>query len=63
MRLMRSVLIALLLLATACQVKAQDDPEYRMEIGGGLALAAYEGDFNGSILKGWQPRLAICSRI
>lgn len=34
---------------------AQDEPEYRMEIGGGLALTAYEGDFNGNLLKQLQP--------
>lgn len=31
---------------------AQSDPEYRMEIGGGLGLTTYEGDFNGAILSG-----------
>ncbi len=34
---------------------AQDEPEYRMEIGGGLALTAYEGDFNGNLLRQLQP--------
>ena len=41
---------------------AQDDPEYRMEIGGGLALTTYEGDFNGSLLKGMQPRMALLAK-
>ncbi len=41
---------------------AQDEPEYRMEIGGGLGLAAYEGDFNGKVLKGMQPRLALLAK-
>lgn len=31
-------------------VQAQEDPEYRMEVGAGGALVCYEGDFNGSIL-------------
>ena len=41
---------------------AQDEPEYRMEIGGGAGLAAYEGDFNGSLLKGMQPRVALLAK-
>ena len=36
-------------------MSAQDEPEYRMEIGGGLALTAYEGDFNGNLLRQLQP--------
>lgn len=34
---------------------AQDEPEYRLELGAGAGLMAYEGDFNGSIFKGMQP--------
>jgi hypothetical protein len=34
---------------------AQDEPEYRMEIGGGAGLMAYQGDFCGSLLKEMQP--------
>ena len=34
---------------------AQDDPEYRMEIGGGAGLMTYLGDFNGSLLSNMQP--------
>ncbi len=58
-RMMICTAVILFLASFSNKATAQDDPEYRMEIGGGLALAAYEGDFNGSILKGWQPRLAI----
>ena len=43
-------------------INAQDDPEYRMEIGGGLGLAAYQGDFNGSLLKGMQPMAAVVAK-
>jgi hypothetical protein len=41
---------------------AQNDPEFRMEIGGGLALAAYEGDFNSSVVKGMQPMGAVVAK-
>ena len=42
-------------LSPLCTISAQDEPEYRAEIGGGAGLVAYEGDFNGSLLKGMQP--------
>ena len=35
--------------------QAQDDPEYKMEIGAGAGMVAYTGDFNGNLLKGMQP--------
>lgn len=31
--------------------KAQEDPEYRMEIGVGGGLMGYLGDFNGNLTK------------
>ena len=41
---------------------AQDDPEYRMEIGGGLGLMAYQGDLGGGLLKSMQPMLAATAK-
>ena len=41
---------------------AQDEDEYRLELGGGLGLTAYEGDFNGNLLKGMQPRAALVAK-
>ena len=41
---------------------AQDQPEYRLEIGGGIGLVAYEGDFNGNILKNQQPMFSIIGK-
>ena len=43
-------------------VKAQDAPEYRMEIGGGLGLMAYQGDLGGGLLKGMQPMVAATAK-
>lgn len=37
------------------QCFAQDEPEYRMEIGGGVGIMTYLGDFNGSLMKNMQP--------
>lgn len=34
---------------------AQTDPEYKMEIGAGIGLVGYVGDFNGNITKDLQP--------
>ena len=34
---------------------AQEDPEYKMEVGAGAGLVAYTGDFNGNVMKGMQP--------
>lgn len=51
---MNNPLLALLL-ATALPATAQSDYEYRMEIGAGVGLVAYEGDFNGNITHGMQP--------
>lgn len=41
---------------------AQDEPEYRMEIGGGLGLMAYQGDFGGGLLTGLQPMAAAVAK-
>lgn len=51
---MNNPLLALLL-ATALPASAQSDYEYRMEIGAGVGLVAYEGDFNGNITHGMRP--------
>ena len=58
---MRQTLLLLLMLMPALSF-AQGDVEYRMEIGGGLGLLTYEGDFNGSILKGGQPMASVILR-
>src|SRR5574344_2368327 len=43
----------------AVDLNAQDDNEYKMEIGGGIGLVSYEGDFNGNITKDAQPMASI----
>ena len=54
-------LIAVLTVA-AISTKAQDDPEYRMEIGGGVGINGYLGDFNGNITKNLQPMATLLAR-
>jgi len=58
----KSVLIILGLWLTLTGLHAQDEPEYRMALGGGAGLVAYEGDFNGHLLKGLQPMGALTAK-
>ncbi len=50
---------AVLTLANCClaftTAAAQEAPEYRMEIGGGVGLINYLGDYNGNLLQNLQP--------
>lgn len=55
------VLIALLLLPLV-RVAAQEDPEYRAEIGAGAGLMAYLGDFNSSLTAGMRPAFSLVGR-
>ena len=41
---------------------AQDDNEYKMEIGAGAGMMSYQGDFNGSITSNMQPYASIVLR-
>ena len=50
----RLTAIILMLLITVSNY-AQDEPEYRAEIGAGIGMAAYQGDLSGSITKNMQP--------
>ena len=52
---MRQGLLSILLLIAAVQMQAQDDVEYRKEVGAGAGLVSYLGDFNGSVVKNMQP--------
>ena len=52
---MRKLLLMLMVLLLAARLSAQDDPQYRMEIGAGVGTVSYEGDFNGNVLKNMQP--------
>lgn len=59
---MRRLLLTLLMVATALSLKAQDEPEYRMEIGVGAGMMGYLGDFNGSLTKDLQPMGSVVAR-
>lgn len=59
---MRKFLFVLTLIFVSFGAKAQDEYEYRMEIGVGAGLVSYEGDFNGSILKNMRPSASFILR-
>lgn len=53
-RLILSLIVAMLTIGT----HAQEADYYRMEIGGGLGVWNYLGDFNGNLLKGFKPQFS-----
>ena len=59
---MKHTIFILFLLVSAMTLHAQDDPEYKMEIGAGAGLLTYEGDFNGNLLKESQPMASLMLR-
>jgi len=58
----RLLLMVAAVLTAAMPVMAQDDPEYRMEVGAGVGMVSYEGDFNKNILKDMQPTASLLLR-
>ena len=59
---MRPLLISLLMLLSVAHGHAQTDDMYRMEIGAGVGLSGYLGDFNGSLTKDLQPMASVVGR-
>ena len=59
---MRKYLFAIVSVFFALGAAAQDEYEYRMEIGAGAGVVSYEGDFNGNILKNMQPSASLILR-
>lgn len=58
----RTAILSVALCLCALSASAQDDPEYRMEIGGGVGLTGYLGDFNSSLTSCLQPGASIVWR-
>ncbi len=59
---MRRFILSIIITLSALTAKAQSDPEYLMEIGGGVGMMNYLGDFNGSLTGNMQPMGAILLR-
>ena len=51
-----------LFMAAFAGVHAQDEPEYRLELGAAAGLVTYVGDFNSSLVKGMQPWGALVAK-
>ena len=51
----RLLTLACILTLWTMTVRAQDEPEYRLELGAGAGLATYVGDLNDNLLKSMQP--------
>lgn len=58
---MRLAMMAVLLVSSL-GIWAQEDEEYRMEIGAGVGVTGYLGDFNPSLTKNLQPSASIVLR-
>ena len=50
------------MMATTMAASAQDEPEYKREIGAGTGLVSYVGDYNGNLLKGMKPWLMLMAK-
>ena len=59
---MRKILLCIIVSALSLCAMAQDDNEYKMEIGVGAGMVAYEGDFNGNVTKNMQPMASLILR-
>lgn len=59
---MHKALLFLIAMFTTLVVRAQDDLQYRLEIGAGVGLISYEGDFNGNIFHDMQPMESVVGR-
>ena len=59
---MRVLLLIVASLFTTPAVMAQNEPEYRIEVGAGLGGVAYSGDFSGGFFKGIQPWMALVAK-
>lgn len=54
--------IVLAMLMTVGIARAQEDPEYRAEIGAGIGMEAYQGDFNSSLTSNMQPVFSLMGK-
>ena len=62
MNKVKRLLAVIFVMAATVAASAQDEPEYKMEIGAGTGLVSYVGDYNSSPLKGMQPWLVLMGK-
>ena len=59
---MKKFLLMMLLAVATTAIQAQDEPEYRLEIGAGAGTVSYLGDYNASLFGEMQPLGALVVR-
>ena len=59
---MRNILLGILLMTALLGAKAQTEPEYRLEVGGGIGAVSYLGDFNQSLFQNMQPMFSAVAK-
>ncbi len=52
---MKQLIVSVALCFISVVGMAQSEPEYRLELGGGVGLSTYEGDFNNGLLSNINP--------
>ena len=60
--MVRKVMLTMLMAVVTMAIQAQDEPEYRLEIGAGAGVVNYLGDYNASIFGELQPMGAVMAR-
>lgn len=60
--MVRKIILSMLLVVATTAIQAQDEPEYRLEIGAGAGFVNYLGDFNASIFGELQPMGAVMAK-
>lgn len=56
------ILLCLMLLLGTIRMQAQEDPEYRAEVGAGVGVVSYQGDLNANLMKNLQPMGSLIGR-
>ena len=59
---MQRAMLLLIMLATMLGMNAQTDDEYLMEVGGGLGIMGYLGDYNNMLTRDLQPMMTVFVR-
>ena len=59
---MKNVALGILLMLATAGAQAQTEPEYRLEIGGGVGAVSYQGDLNSNPLKNQQPIFTLMAK-
>ena len=54
--------MTMLLAVVTTAIQAQDEPEYRLEIGAGVGAVNYLGDYNASLFSELQPMGAVMAK-